>query len=121
MCECRLNSHASRPCQSGSAGGAASSRNLWFNTIHDARTLPPDVAPGHSAGNLVHPHGTVPAPSLLKIYPRSGPHEGGTNVTVHGYGQGRLYSFTPRCFEPYLVALHPSPPIESTYSAPVEP
>jgi hypothetical protein len=34
------------------------------------------VAPGHSAGDLNRPHGTVSAPTLLKMYPRSGPHEG---------------------------------------------
>lgn len=70
----------------GSAAGAMSSRNVWSATLHDPRSLPSDVAPGHSVRDPKRPHGAVPAPSLLKLYPRSGPHEGGTNVTVHGGG-----------------------------------
>jgi len=70
----------------GSASGSRSSRNLWQPGVRDLRSLPLNVAPGHSAGDLRIPHGSVPAPTLLKMYPRSGPREGGTNLTVHGAG-----------------------------------
>ena len=70
----------------GSSAGATTSRTLYSGAITDLRTLPYDVQPGHGAVDLTRPHGAVPAPTLLKIYPRSGPHEGGTNVTIHGAG-----------------------------------
>ena len=45
----------------GSALGAAESRNLYLDTIHDLRSLPLDVMPGHSAlgGDRGIPMGTL--------------------------------------------------------------
>ena len=72
-----------------SAAGAVTSRDVYRSAVRDPRSLPPDVAPGASARNLRLPHGVRDAPTLLKMYPRSGPKEGGTNVTVHGTGFAR--------------------------------
>ena len=59
------------------------------DVIDDPRTLSPDVFPGHSLAPDGLPHGSRPAPVLLKLWPRSGPVEGGTELTIRGSGFAR--------------------------------
>ena len=87
------------------------------DVIDDPRTLPPDVFPGHGLAPDGLPHGARPAPVLLKLWPRTGPIEGGTELTIRGSGFARTgretcrFSWLIGAGEPHIV---PARTISST-------
>ena len=96
------------------------------DVIDDPRTLSPDVFPGHSLAHDGLPHGSRPAPVLLKLWPRSGPVEGGTELTIRGSGFARTGRETCRfswligagAGEPHVVPARTVSPTEMRCETP---